>query len=54
MVGVIDIMGAAKMEGAKSFRYFEIYAAVMIVYWVVIFVFDLLRKYLERKCAAAF
>ncbi|RKW33181.1 MAG: amino acid ABC transporter permease, partial [Lachnospiraceae bacterium] len=54
MVGVIDIMGAAKMEGAKSFRYFEIYAAVMIVYWVVIFVFDLLRKYLEKKCAAAF
>lgn len=54
MVGVIDIMGAAKIEGAKSFRYFEIYAAVMVVYWVVIFVFDMLRKYLEKKCAAAF
>lgn len=54
MVGVIDIMGAAKIECAKSFRYFEIYAAVMVVYWVVIFVFDMLRKYLEKKCAAAF
>ncbi len=31
MLGVPDIMGAAKIEGARTFRYFEIYAAVMLV-----------------------
>ena len=51
MLGVPDIMGAAKIEGAKTFRYFEIYAAVMLVYWVVIFILGLLHKWLEKKCA---
>ncbi|MGC4020385.1 MAG: amino acid ABC transporter permease [Muricomes sp.] len=54
MVGVADIMGAAKMEGAKSFRFFEVYAAVMIVYWVVICLLGFVHKYLERKCASAY
>ena len=49
MLGVPDIMGAAKIEGAKTFRYFEIYAAVMLVYWVVIFILGLLHKWLEKK-----
>ena len=54
MVGVADIMGAAKMEGAKSFRFFEIYAAVMIVYWCTITLFGMVHKYLEKKCAEAY
>ena len=51
MLGVPDIMGAAKIEGARTFRYFEIYAAVMLIYWLIIFVFGLLHKLLEKKCA---
>lgn len=51
MLGVPDIMGAAKIEGARTFRYFEIYAVVMLIYWVVIFVLGLLHKMLEKKCA---
>ena len=51
MLGVPDIMGAAKIEGARTFRYFEIYAVVMLIYWVVIFLLGLLHKYLEKKCA---
>ena len=54
MLGVPDIMGAAKIEGAKTFRYFEIYAAVMLVYWVVIFILGLLHKWLEKKCASMY
>ena len=54
MLGVPDIMGAAKNEGAKTFRYFEIYAAVMLVYWVVIFILGLLHKWLEKKCASMY
>ena len=51
MLGVPDIMGAAKIEGAKTFRYFEIYAVVMLIYWVIIFVLGLAHKFLEKKCA---
>lgn len=54
MVGVLDIMGAAKVEGTQTFRYFEIYAAVMLVYLVVIAIFSLFHKYLEKKCAEAY
>lgn len=50
MIGVPDIMGAAKILGANSFRYFEIYAAVMLVYWVVILAFSALSKWLQRRC----
>lgn len=51
MLGVPDIMGAAKIEGAKTFRYFEIYAVVMLIYWVIIFILGILHKLLEKKCA---
>ncbi len=51
MLGVPDIMGAAKIEGAKTFRYFEIYAAVMLIYWLIIFVLGMVHKVLEKKCA---
>ena len=54
MLGVPDIMGAARTEGSRTYRYFEIYGAVMVVYWVVITAFDFLRKLLDTRCAAAF
>jgi putative amino-acid transport system permease protein len=54
MLGVADVMGAARIEGARSFRYFEIYAAVMLVYWVIIFLLGFAHKYLEEKCQTAY
>lgn len=51
MIGVPDIMGAAKIEGARTFRYFEIYAAVMLIYWIIVFVLGIVHKLLEKKCA---
>jgi putative amino-acid transport system permease protein len=54
MLGVPDVMGAAKIEGARTFRYFEIYAAVMVIYWVIIFVLGLLHKAIEKKCASMY
>lgn len=54
ILGVPDIMGAAKIEGAHTFRYFEIYAAVMFVYLLIISVFSMLHKYLEKRCANAY
>jgi putative amino-acid transport system permease protein len=50
MLGVRDIMGQAKSEGAQSFRYFEIYLAVMIIYWLLVLGFSHLHKIMDRKC----
>lgn len=54
MIGVPDIMGAAKIEGARTFRYFEIYAAVMLIYWIIVFVLGIAHKFLEKKCASMY
>jgi putative amino-acid transport system permease protein len=54
MLGVPDIMGAAKIEGARTFRYFEIYAAVMLIYWVIVLALGALHKFLEKKCASMY
>ena len=54
MLGVPDVMGAAKIEGARTFRYFEIYAAVMLVYWLVILALSGVHKVIERKCREAY
>lgn len=49
MIGVPDIMGLARTEGALSFRYLEIYIAVMIVYWAITNVLTLFFKFLINK-----
>lgn len=51
MVGVRDIMGQAKSEGALSFRYFEIYLAVMLIYWILVLILSWFHKLLDRKLA---
>jgi putative amino-acid transport system permease protein len=51
MIGVRDIMGQARSEGALSFRYFEIYLAVMLIYWVLVVILSYFHKILDRKCA---
>lgn len=54
VIGIADIMGAAKIEGNVKYRYLEVYVAVMIVYWVIITFFGILHKLLEKKCADAY
>ena len=54
MLGVPDIMGAARTEGSQSYRYFEVYGAVMLVYWVVISFFDFFRKIVEKRLKEAY
>lgn len=34
-ISIVDIMAQAKIVGARSFRFFEIYIVVSIIYWVV-------------------
>lgn len=54
MLGVIDIMGAAKIEGSYTFRYFEIYAAVMVIYLVVIGILTLIHRRIAARNADAY
>lgn len=51
MLGIRDIMGQAKSEGAQSFRYFEIYLAVMLIYWILVLVLTQVHKVLDVKCS---
>ena len=54
VVGVVDIMGQAKLEAAITFRFFEVYAAVMLIYWVIITLLGLVQKRIELWCNAAY
>ncbi len=54
VVGVVDIMGQAKMEAAITFRFFEVYAAVMLIYWVIITLLGFVQKKIELWCSAAY
>lgn len=54
LVGVRDVMGAAKIEGANTFQFFECYACVMVIYWVITLMLTGIQKLLEKKCNAIF
>lgn len=54
LVGVRDVMGASKIEGAQSFRFFECYACVMLIYWVFTLVLTTVQKRLEKRCNAIY
>lgn len=54
LVGVRDVMGAAKIEAATTFRFFECYACVMLIYWIITLILMLVQKRLEKRCNAAY
>lgn len=49
MIGVPDIMGLARTEGALSFRYMEIYIGVIVVYWLVVNILTVIFKWLINR-----
>ena len=54
LVGIRDVMGASKIESAGSFRFFECYAIVMLVYWACTIVLTFLQRRLEKRCNAIY
>ncbi len=54
LVGVRDVMGAAKIEGASTFQFFECYACVMLIYWIITLILTAVQKGLEKRCNAIF
>lgn len=48
-LGVTEIMAAAQMEGASSYRFLEAFTAVILMYWAIISCFSRLQKVLEIR-----
>lgn len=47
-LGVVEIFAEAKMQAAESFRFFEAYLAVALIYWLLIIVYSFLQARLEK------
>ena len=49
IIGVIDIMGQAKILGSRGLAFFEVYIAVSIIYWIVCIIVERLLVILEKR-----
>ncbi|UJF18214.1 amino acid ABC transporter permease [Vibrio sp. SS-MA-C1-2] len=48
-LGVVEVMASAQLEAASSFKYFESYLLVALVYWAVVVFFTRLQHRLEKN-----
>lgn len=53
-LGVPEIMAKAQLEASSSFKYFESFLAVALVYWFIVLVFEYLQKIYEKKLNKAY
>lgn len=48
-VSVLDIMGASKVASGRNLRFFEVYIAAALIYWVVCILIEIITKKVEQK-----
>ncbi|MBQ1415919.1 MAG: hypothetical protein IIZ16_00805 [Selenomonas sp.] len=48
VISVVEILGAAKVACAESYRYLETYLAAALIYWAFSIVFEYLFAWAER------
>ena len=53
-LGVAEIMAKAQMEAASSFRFFESYLVLALVYWLLVLLFTALQKMAEQRMNEAY
>jgi len=53
-LGVAEIMAKAQMEASSSFKFFESFLAVALIYWAVVLLFTRLQHLLERRLNKAY
>ena len=53
-IGVTEVMGKTKMAASDSYRYFECYAAVILIYWAMTAVLTAFQKRMEKSMNAAY
>nr|WP_297635813.1 ABC transporter permease subunit [uncultured Clostridium sp.] len=51
-LGVVDILATAQMAAASSYKFFESYIIVALLYWILILIFNFLQRKLEKKLSA--
>lgn len=49
VIGVPELMAIASYEGSKSFKYFEIYVIVAVIYWCLSIVLTRMQTLVERR-----
>lgn len=53
-LGVAEILAQAQMSAAATYKFFENYLAVALIYWGIIIFFNYLQKALEKKMNNAY
>ncbi|MGT2907080.1 amino acid ABC transporter permease [Streptococcus dentiloxodontae] len=53
-LGITELFGNAKMVAGQSFRYFETYLAVGLLYWLMIVVYTWLQRLFEKELEAPY
>jgi putative S-methylcysteine transport system permease protein len=53
-LGVAEIMAKAQMEASSSFKFFESFLAVALVYWVIVLFFTRIQHLLEHRLNKAY
>lgn len=53
-LGVSEIMAKAQMEASSSFKFFESFLAVALIYWVVVLFFTRIQHLLEKRLNKAY
>jgi len=53
-LGVAEIMAKAQMEASSSFKFFESFLAVAVIYWVVVIFFTRIQHLLENRLNKAY
>ncbi len=48
-ISVIEMMAAAKIVGARSFRFFEVYIVVALIYWLCCLTLERILVIMERR-----
>ncbi|WP_392558293.1 amino acid ABC transporter permease [Orbus mooreae] len=48
-VGVLELLAAGKLLTTESYRFFETYLAVGLVYWAMVVIYSWLQKVLEKR-----
>ncbi|UZQ49493.1 amino acid ABC transporter permease [Clostridium kluyveri] len=49
MISIIDVMGEAQIIGARTLRFFEVYIAVSLIYWITCVLLERCFYLLEKR-----
>lgn len=48
-ISVVEMMAAARIVGGRSFRFFEVYVVVALIYWVCCLTLERLLAFVEKR-----